>query len=139
MSNLTTRKIVLGTLMVLVLAFSVQGIADAQSVSLSGDGTTTSASAGVPIRTTDTDASTVQRFFTIGVTGANNGENVTITPSNASITEVEVTRAPSASKRPLLTAMEISRCLMGDTHRYPRPIEIQIVPPMAFQQGPNYI
>ena len=31
MSNLTTRKIVLGTLMVLVLAFSVQGIADALS------------------------------------------------------------------------------------------------------------
>ena len=29
MSNLTTRKIVLGMLMVLVLAFSVQGIADA--------------------------------------------------------------------------------------------------------------
>ena len=29
MSNLTTRKIVLGLLMVLVLAFSVQGIADA--------------------------------------------------------------------------------------------------------------
>ena len=96
MNNLTTRKIVLGTLMVLVLAFSVQGIADAQSVSLSEDGTTTSASAGVPIRTTDTDASTVQRFFTIGVTGANNGESVTITPLNASITEVEVTRAPTA-------------------------------------------
>ena len=29
MNNLTTRKIVLGLLMVLVLAFSVQGIADA--------------------------------------------------------------------------------------------------------------
>ena len=29
MNNLTTRKIVLGMLMVLVLAFSVQGIADA--------------------------------------------------------------------------------------------------------------
>ena len=29
MSNLTTRKIVLGLLMTLVLAFSVQGIADA--------------------------------------------------------------------------------------------------------------
>ena len=33
MSNLTTRKIVLGMLMVLVLAFSVQGIADAVSIS----------------------------------------------------------------------------------------------------------
>ena len=29
MNNLTTRKIVLGLLMALVLAFSVQGIADA--------------------------------------------------------------------------------------------------------------
>ena len=30
MNNLTTRKIVLGMLMALVLAFSVQGIADAE-------------------------------------------------------------------------------------------------------------
>ena len=44
MSNLTTRKIVLGLLMALVLAFSVQGIADAgvtlsksSSTSTSGD------------------------------------------------------------------------------------------------------
>ena len=38
MNNLTTRKIVLGMLMVLVLAFSVQGIADALSLSKrSGD------------------------------------------------------------------------------------------------------
>ena len=35
MNNLTTRKIVLGLLMVLVLAFSVQGTADAVSVSVS--------------------------------------------------------------------------------------------------------
>ena len=32
MNNLTTRKIVLGLLMTLVLAFSVQGIADALMV-----------------------------------------------------------------------------------------------------------
>ena len=32
MNNLTTRKIVLGMLMTLVLAFSVQGIADAQTI-----------------------------------------------------------------------------------------------------------
>ena len=51
MSNLTTRKIVLGTLMVLVLAFSVQGIAEAQSVSVSGDGSTTSASSGTTVIT----------------------------------------------------------------------------------------
>ena len=38
MSNLTTRKIVLGLLMVLVLAFSVQGIAEALTFSTSKTG-----------------------------------------------------------------------------------------------------
>ena len=38
MNNLTTRKIVLGLLMVLVLAFSVQGIADAISTFTRGSG-----------------------------------------------------------------------------------------------------
>ena len=38
MSNLTTRKIVLGLLMVLVLAFSVQGIADALTFGTSRSG-----------------------------------------------------------------------------------------------------
>ena len=34
MNNLTTRKIVLGMLMALVLAFSVQGIADAVEITV---------------------------------------------------------------------------------------------------------
>ena len=38
MNNLTTRKIVLGMLMTLVLAFSVQGIADALTFSTSRTG-----------------------------------------------------------------------------------------------------
>ena len=38
MNNLTTRKIVLGLLMALVLAFSVQGIADALTFSTSKTG-----------------------------------------------------------------------------------------------------
>ena len=38
MNNLTTRKIVLGMLMALVLAFSVQGIADALTFSTSRSG-----------------------------------------------------------------------------------------------------
>ena len=95
-TKLFTHNTCFAMLLMLVLAFGVQGnLAHAQSVSLSGDGTTTSATAGVPIRTTDTTASTVQRSFTIRVTGANNGENVTIAPTNASITEVEVTSAPA--------------------------------------------
>ena len=51
MNNLTTRKIVLGLLMALVLAFSVQGTAEAQSVSVSGDGSTTSSSSGTTVIT----------------------------------------------------------------------------------------
>ena len=51
MNNLTTRKIVLGLLMTLVLAFSVPGIVDAQSVSVSGDGSTTSTSSGTTVIT----------------------------------------------------------------------------------------
>ena len=51
MSNLTTRKIVLGTLMVLVLVFSVQGIADALTLRItSGDLTTVSPDQGFTIR-----------------------------------------------------------------------------------------
>ena len=38
MNNLTTRKIVLGMLMALVLAFSVQGIADALNFKQSSSG-----------------------------------------------------------------------------------------------------
>ena len=38
MNNLTTRKIVLGLLMVLVLAFSVQGTADAATINLTSSG-----------------------------------------------------------------------------------------------------
>ena len=41
MNNLTTRKIVLGMLMTLVLAFSVQGIADALTLTATSDTTQT--------------------------------------------------------------------------------------------------
>ena len=97
MSNLTTRKIVLGTLMVLVLAFSVQGIAEAQTVSVSGDGSTTSASSGTTVITDyrDTPNVNVERSFTIRVSSAKNNETVTIAPTGARLTEVEVTSAPS--------------------------------------------
>ena len=48
MNNLTTRKIIFGLLMVLVLAFGVQGIVDAQTLSGGPDGTSvgTAASQG---------------------------------------------------------------------------------------------
>ena len=95
MNNLTTRKIVLGLLMALVLAFSVQGTAEAQSVSVSGDGSTTSSSSGTTVITDYRTTPDVERSFTIRVSSAKNGENVTIDPTGATLTEVEVTSAPS--------------------------------------------
>ena len=85
MSNLTTRKIVLGTLMVLVLAFSVQGIAEAQSVSVSGDGSTTSSSSGTTVITDYRLIPQVERSFTIRVSSAENNKTVTIVPTGARI------------------------------------------------------
>ena len=82
MSNLTTRKIVLGLLMVLVLAFSVQGIAEAQTVSVSGDGSTTSASSGTTVITDYRATPAVERSFTISVSKAKDGEIITITGSS---------------------------------------------------------
>ena len=58
MNNLTTRKIVLGLLMVLVLAFSVQGIADALTLTVTS-GETQSARMG----------SAFEMSFTVGLTG----------------------------------------------------------------------
>ena len=81
--------------MALVLVFSVQGIAEAQSVSVSGDGSTTSASSGTTVITDYRDTPNVERSFTIRVSSAKNGENVTIGPTGATLTEVEVTSAPS--------------------------------------------
>ena len=50
MNNLTTRKIVLGLLMTLVLAFSVQGIADAiDSFSNPSDSNGTAAARHYPV------------------------------------------------------------------------------------------
>ena len=61
MNNLTTRKIVLGMLMTLVLAFSVQGIADALtfSTSRSGDLETKAPNETFTIRFTATQKSPV--------------------------------------------------------------------------------
>ena len=75
MSNLTTRKIVLGLLMTLVLAFGVQEIAEAQSVSVSGDGATTSSTSGTKIVEGPTP---VTRSFRITVSGAENDNIITI-------------------------------------------------------------
>ena len=62
-----------------------------------GDGSTTSASSGTTVITDyrDPPAVAVERSFTIRVSSAKNDKNVTITPAGATLTEVEVTSAPS--------------------------------------------
>ena len=99
MKNLTTRKIVFGMLMALVLAFSVQGIVDAQSVSVSGDGATTSSDSGIQVIASPHTPAAIERSFTIQVNGAEDDENVTILPTAgmvpAVVTKIEVTSAPT--------------------------------------------
>ena len=63
MNNLTTRKIVLGLLMVLVLAFSVQGIADALSTLSKTDST--------DVQTTNT-TNGASHTFSFSVSGVQN-------------------------------------------------------------------
>ena len=95
MNTLTTRQIVFGLLMGFVLVFGVQGIVNAQSVSVSGDGSTTSSSRGTTVITDYRATPEVERSFTISVSNAKNAQTVTIDPTGATITEVRVTSAPS--------------------------------------------
>ena len=102
MKNLMTRRILFGMLMAFVLVFSVQGIASAQSVSVSGDGSTTSSSSGTTVITDYRSTPNIERSFTITISGVKNGETVNIAESiagvtdvNAEVTDVTVTRAPS--------------------------------------------
>ena len=90
-----TRKIVFGMLMTLVLAFSVQGTVDAQSVSVSGDGATTSTSSGTTVIRAVPSALPIERSFTVSVSSVKNGETVNIAGVDAAVTAVEVTSAPS--------------------------------------------
>ena len=92
-----TRKIVFGMLMAFVLAFSVQGVVEAQTTSVSGDSAVTSSTRGTAIISVSTVSSgnPLQRSFTVQVTGAEDGDQVTITPTGATVTEIKVTSAPS--------------------------------------------
>ena len=78
MENLMTRKIVLGMLMAFVLSFGAQGIADAQSVSISGDGAASSSSTGITVITDFRTTPNARRSFTITVSKAEDGEEITI-------------------------------------------------------------
>ena len=96
MKNLTTQKIVLGILMAFVLAFGVQGIADAITTTSSGDNAVTSSTRGTAVIAVATIADANPRSFTLRVTAAEDGDSVNIpTPTNATITEIKTTSAPS--------------------------------------------
>ena len=97
MKNLTTRKIVFGMLLAFVLALGVQGTVDAQDTSVSGDSAVTSSTRGTAIISVSTisQANPLERSFTVRVTGAEDGENVAITATGATIAEIETTSAPS--------------------------------------------
>ena len=97
MKNLMTRKLVFGVLIACVLALGVQGIANAQTTSVSGDTAVTSATRGTAIISVSTISATnpLERSFTLTVTGAEDGDTVTVTPADATITEIKVTSAPS--------------------------------------------
>lgn len=91
MKNLMTHKFALGVLIALVLAFGVQGTVEAQTVSVSGDGSVTSASAGTTVILVGSDPSTtnLNRFFNITV-GSVKG---TYSPSGS----IDVTRSPHSA------------------------------------------
>ena len=109
MNNLTTRKIVLGLLMTLVLAFSVQGIADALTLhyeSNSGDLTTVAPN----------------QEFTIRVSVKNLIDN-TSNPVNPGTSEGNTTDIEYASEGSTRSNVSISRTVdtgwtNGDTHYY---------------------
>ena len=101
MKNLTTRKIVFGMLLAFVLALGVQGTVDAQDTSVSGDSAVTSSTKGTSIISVATisAANPLERSFTLRVTKAKDGDEVTIDPTigdtDATVTKIEVTSAPS--------------------------------------------
>ena len=96
MSNLTTRKIGFGMLMVLVLAFSVPSIVDAQSVSVTGVGTTDSGDTGIEF--IESAQSTSNRFFNIRVNRAKDGQNIAIAyPDNTAGSSIEVPTSPAGA------------------------------------------
>ena len=94
MKNLTIHRLALGVLMAFVLAFGVQGVVEAQSVSVSGDGSTSSTSSGItvveaPSTNGSTPSPVVTRSFKIKVVNATDGQTVIITPSSGvSITSI---------------------------------------------------
>ena len=92
MNNLTTRKIVLGLLMTLVLAFSVQGIADAiDSFSNPSDSNGTAAARHYPVIYDDAPP-TPEHTFSFRVNGAEDGDRVTVAPTNAAVTKMTVAK-----------------------------------------------
>ncbi len=109
MKNLMTHKFAFGVLMMFVLAFGVQGTVEAQTVSVSGDGSVTSASAGTTVILVGSDPSgtPLNRFFNIAVNGVKGTYNpsgsisgVTRTAHSADTLDITLTGATFASTNP---------------------------------------
>ena len=97
MKNLTIHRLALGMLTAFVLAFSVQGIAEAQTVSVSGDTAVKGSATGTAVISVAdiSNANTLERSFTLRVTNAKDADDVALAPTNALITQIKVTSAPS--------------------------------------------
>ena len=98
MNNLTTRKIVLGLLMMLVLMFGVQGIADAISqvseqgagadfTAIFNDGANFENGPGPVIRDTSTNGNDVVESFTIDISSGIHLTEPAFTASDVTVTE----------------------------------------------------
>ena len=93
MNNLTTRKIVLGLLMTLVLALSVPGVVDAiDSFSNPSDSNGTPTARHYPVIYDDAPP-TPEHTFSFRVNGAEDSDTVTVTPTQASVVRMTVARA----------------------------------------------
>ena len=102
MKNLTIHRLAFSVLMMCVLAFGVQGVVEAQSVSVSGDGSTSSASSGYTVITDYRTTPATQRSFRITVSGAEDGETITITgleglTGTTTATDVSITEVTGAN------------------------------------------
>ena len=97
MINLMTQKFVFGLLMAFILALGVQGIADAQTVSVSGDSAVKGSAKGTTVISVAdiSSTNTLERSFTLSVKNAKDTDDVEVSATGATITQIKVTSAPS--------------------------------------------
>ena len=97
MKNLTIHRLALGVLMAFVLAFGVQSVVEAQTVAVSGDTAVKGSATGTAVISVAdiSNTNTLERSFTLTVTNAKDTDDVQLTATDATITQIKVTSAPS--------------------------------------------